>query len=920
LSRFTSLQKRIYYMLKSIFLLVFLSLFAFVLHAQNKQITRAEYFWNTDPGQGNATALVAEDGNFSTAIELILGNSLTLPATVGLHKLGVRVLEVGGTWSPVFSTVIEVRQNLTARDVRVSQAEFFWNTDPGQGNATPLLAFDGNFDGAFEQAFQNTIALPAAIGLHTLGVRVRSIDGGWSSVFSTVIEVRQNLTARDVRVSQAEFYWDTDPGQGNATPLLAFDGNLNAAFENLVSGSYQIPTSLSIGLHRLYTRVRSIDGGWSSPFVYVIDIEASNLPILDTITGGQVLCATGTITGRPYNVNFQNNYTYTWTTSNGTIAAGQSTNSVTVNFTTAGTHQIQVIACNGFGCDTATTQVNITAPPAVATISGNSSFCAGSNTVLQSSAAPNGYSYQWQLNGNNIAGANAQSYTANTAGNYTLIFAGACPSNSSNTLAISVQSAPSAPSISGGGSTCLSSSALSVASAPSNYGYQWYLNGNPISGANAQTYSATTSGNYTANYTGTCPSALSSSTVVALNASGPAAANISSNSTVLCNGTSATLQANTAPSGYGYQWRLNGNNIAGANAQSYTANTAGNYTLVFTGVCPVSPSNTIALTTANSPAAPTATNSGNNSFCAGSNTVLQSSAAPNGYSYQWQLNGNNIAGAISQNYTASSAGNYTLIFTGACPSNSSNTLAISVQNAPSAPSITGGGSTCLPTSTLSVASAPSNYGYQWYLNGNPISGANAQTYSATTSGNYTANYTGTCPSALSTPRTTTINTPLIPVISYDANLNVVEVNSPIPSQINDYQWYFNNVIVPAANADFILPTANGNYFVEITDINGCVSRSNTVQTGTVSITTQSADNLGFSLFPNPTESAFVLENNGATQPLKLEIINVLGQVLLTLDLPAQQAYPLDLPYPSGAYFLRLSNTAGQQKTLRIIKS
>jgi hypothetical protein len=82
------------------------------------------------------------------------------------------------------------------------------------------------------------------------------------------------------------------------------------------------------------------------------------LPILDTIAGTQQLCATGTITGLNYSVNQSGSYTYTWTLSSGTITAGQNTHAVTVNWASAGTHQIQVIACNAFGCDTSTTQIN----------------------------------------------------------------------------------------------------------------------------------------------------------------------------------------------------------------------------------------------------------------------------------------------------------------------------------------------------------------------------------------------------------------------------------------------------------------------------------------------------------------------------------------------------------------------------------
>ena len=37
------------------------------------------------------------------------------------------------------------------------QGEYFWDTDPGQGNAIPLLATDGNFDAVLEHLMKNNI-------------------------------------------------------------------------------------------------------------------------------------------------------------------------------------------------------------------------------------------------------------------------------------------------------------------------------------------------------------------------------------------------------------------------------------------------------------------------------------------------------------------------------------------------------------------------------------------------------------------------------------------------------------------------------------------------------------------------------------------------------------------------------------------
>ena len=50
-----------------------------------------------------------------------------------------------------------------------------------------------------------------------------------------------------VNITHAEFYWDTiDPGVGNATAMLVFDGNYNEAFETLFADSATAPPNDSL--------------------------------------------------------------------------------------------------------------------------------------------------------------------------------------------------------------------------------------------------------------------------------------------------------------------------------------------------------------------------------------------------------------------------------------------------------------------------------------------------------------------------------------------------------------------------------------------------------------------------------------------------------------------------------------------------
>ncbi|MFN8395277.1 MAG: hypothetical protein U0176_11565 [Bacteroidia bacterium] len=84
------------------------------------------------------------------------------------------------------------------------QAEYYWDTDPGQGNGIPLLALDGNLDEMLESVYQNGISMPITTGPHTFNVRVLDNNGSWSSSFSMLVQ-RLPLTGfnRATQVTQA---------------------------------------------------------------------------------------------------------------------------------------------------------------------------------------------------------------------------------------------------------------------------------------------------------------------------------------------------------------------------------------------------------------------------------------------------------------------------------------------------------------------------------------------------------------------------------------------------------------------------------------------------------------------------------------------------------------------------------------------
>ncbi|MEI9806687.1 MAG: M12 family metallo-peptidase [Bacteroidota bacterium] len=218
------------------------------------------------------------------------------------------------------------------------------------------------------------------------------------------------------------------------------------------------------------------------------------------------------------------------------------------------------------------------------TPSGTAGFCSGGNVVLTATNNP-GYNYVWKKDGNTINGAATFNYTATTAGTYSVTAtSGICSGTQS--VVVSVVSPPAA-AITAGGATvfCSGGNVLLNGNAGSSYSYQWYNNGNIITGATSAAYSAAASGNYTVKVSaGTGCEATSAAVSVTVNPS-PAATITTTTATSFCAGNSVTLSSSSG-TGYNYQWYKNAGVITGATGSTYSANTNGNYTVVTSiGTC-----------------------------------------------------------------------------------------------------------------------------------------------------------------------------------------------------------------------------------------------------------------------------------------------------------------------------------------------
>jgi hypothetical protein len=128
--------------------------------------------------------------------------------------------------------------------------------------------------------------------------------------------------------------------------------------------------------------------------------------------------------------------------------------------------------------------LNYIQPPAapIVSVSQSAIFCEGESATLTVQNPCSGCTFNWIPT--NESSASIQVYTSNS---YYVIMSNNCGSVSSSPQSITAYSIPPIPVITVNGNELQSSSAS---------GNQWYLNGNPISGATEQTYTASQSGSY----------------------------------------------------------------------------------------------------------------------------------------------------------------------------------------------------------------------------------------------------------------------------------------------------------------------------------------------------------------------------------------------------------------------------------------
>ena len=851
------------------------------------KIIQAEYWWNIDPGVGNATPMIALDGNFSSAFENIFRNGIILPRN-GKSTFNVRIRANDNIWSEKFTTIVNVDSFDVSRGYplqKLIQAEFWWNNDPGVGNGEPILALDGNLNSAFEYLIKNRVAAQRQ-GVSTFNLRVKDNLNKWSDKFTTIVNI-DSVAVKPIvyaasRIKQAEYFWDTDPGEGNGTQMRALDNYSNSPFEKFINPQ-EIPQTIPNGIHLLGMRSKDAYGSWGPVHKTTVDVnligntfavytnpaytircqgQSVSLNALGAVsyswspadglssTSGSTVVATPTQT-TTYTVTGTNSFGLTSTatvtivvTSPASILGptsidlcpGQSVQlssssalgnywttgetSQTITITQPGTYTL--ISENGCGVNASSVVVNqLPIDTPIISASGPTQFCIGDAVVL---TASEGVSFLWSN------GSTDQSVYITESGNYTVTVTpdGGCPATSTATE-VTASPVPEA-TITASGATTICSGNFVTLNAPlgSGLSYEWLKDGVPLPNSNAPTFNVISSGFYSVIVTFRGCAALSNPIYVTVTPL-PNAVITPAGSTTICSGGSVLLQG---PSGNGvaYQWKLNGSNISGATSQNYNATAAGNYTLTISANACTATSTSVSITVSSLPSA-NITTSGALTFCQGASVTFTASAGT-GFSYQWFKNSVAITNATNQTYTANSAGVYYVVVTNNGCQSTSSTRTVVVNPLPTA-QITPAGPTglCTGGSVVLNATTGTGYSYQWKLNGINLSGAISSSYTAFQAGNYTVTVTATACPVTSSIVPVQIGSPITASITASGTTTFCSGKSVLLSANTGtgltYQWKKDGNEITGATSSTYSATTSGRYTAVVFN-NGCPSTSNTI--------------------------------------------------------------------------------------------
>jgi len=390
---------------------------------------------------------------------------------------------------------------------------------------------------------------------------------------------------------------------------------------------------------------------------------------------------------------------WSWTFTGGSPATSTSQNP-TVTYTAAGTYTASLVATNGFGSSSPSTQtISVTATPTVTAVASPTAICSGQSTTLTGGGATN---YTWTPGG---ATTSTLSVSPASTSTYTLTGnTGGCVNT--RTVSVTVNTSPTVTVNSA--TVCSGSSATLTATGATTYSWNTGPTTSTISVSPGTTTVYTVTGT-----TSGCPNVKTAT--VTVNAT-PTVTAVAASPTI-CSGQSTTLTGGGATN---YTWTPGGTTTSTVSVSPGTTTT---YTVTgATGTC--SGTKTVSVTVSPTPTVNATASFGG--ICVGQSTTLTGSGATN---YTW-----NPGGATTSTVSVSPSSTTTYTLTGRT-GNCSATKTITI-NVTANPTVTVNSVTVCAGSTATLsASGATTYSWNTGATSSSINVTPASTTVYTVTGN-----------------------------------------------------------------------------------------------------------------------------------------------------------------------------------------
>jgi hypothetical protein len=399
---------------------------------------------------------------------------------------------------------------------------------------------------------------------------------------------------------------------------------------------------------------------------------------------------------------------------------------------------------------------------------------------------------------------------------------------------------------------------------------------------------------------------------------------ITANSSNICQGTQAILNANPTGGSYSYQWLLNNAPVNGAVSSAYSTLVGGDFSCIITDGVYTDTSNMVTITVNPNPVVSLPPNS---TICSGN--TIQLCATGNGLSYQWSNGGNTPC------INVSAAGVYYVTVTDQYGCTGSANTVITVMP-PLSATLSGTNDICmgdqaniiinftgLPPFTYSYSNGTTTFG-PFTTSNNPtiisVSPTVSTSYSLTAVSDVCGNGT--------VSGTAIITVHLLPTVmaTSTGSLTFCVGDSVLLTAFSSsvtYQWYRNSIAIPAGTSQTYYAKRAGDYVCIVTSIAwGCLSTPSFPIHVSVPCVHVNPPDLRPIMAEEEAESAALLTHSNAgidEEASAYFLFNAMG-VLVEKGIAGNKKTALDFENRQpGIYFLKLVYNNNSVVTRRIIR-